>query len=71
MQTVTTTIKREWFREIVSRRKKVEYREDKPYWQRRPEGIEIPFALRLINGMRPDSPRLIVTVVKVRKRNGN
>jgi len=71
MQTITTTIKREWFSQIVSRKKKVEYRQDKPYWQRRLEGIEVPFRLRLINGMRPDSPRLTVTVVKVRKRNGN
>ena len=71
MMQITTTIKREWFSQIVSRQKKVEYREDKPYWQRRLEGIEVPFRLKLINGMRPDSPRLTVTVVKVRKRNGN
>ncbi|HWA95070.1 MAG TPA: hypothetical protein VG844_10765 [Terracidiphilus sp.] len=71
MQTITTTIKREWFRLIVSREKKVEYREDKPYWQRRLEFIETPFRLRLINGMRPDSPRLTATVVKVKRRNGN
>jgi hypothetical protein len=70
MQTITTTIKREWFGRIVSRQKKVEYREDKPYWQRRLEGIEVPFRLKLINGMRLNSPRLTVTVVKVRKRNG-
>lgn len=71
MQTVTTTIKREWFRQIVSRQKKVEYREDKPYWSRRLDGIQVPFCLRLINGMRQDSPRLTVTVIKVRKRSGN
>jgi hypothetical protein len=71
MQTVTTTIKREWFRQIVSRQKKVEYRDEKPYWSRRFEGVQIPFRLRLINGMRQDSPRLTVTVVKVKKKNGN
>lgn len=71
MQQITTTIKREWFALIAARRKRVEYREDKPYWQRRLDGIETPFAPRLINGMRPDSPRLTVTVVKVTKRNGN
>lgn len=71
MLQITTTIKREWFSLIASREKKVEYREDKPYWRRRLEGIEAPFSLRLINGMRPDSPRLTVTAVKVTKRNGN
>jgi len=71
MQTITTTIKREWFHQIVSRKKKVEYREDKPYWRRRLDGIRVPFRLRLINGMRLDSPRLTVTVLKVRRRNGN
>lgn len=70
MQQITTTIKREWFSLIVSRQKRVEFRQDKPYWRRRLEGIETPFSLRLINGMRPDSPRLTVTVVRVSKRRG-
>ena len=35
MDTITTTIKREWLREIVAGRKRVEYREIKPYWERR------------------------------------
>jgi len=35
MDTITTTIKREWLREIVAGRKKVEYRDIKPYWIRR------------------------------------
>jgi hypothetical protein len=65
------TIKREWFRKIVAREKKVEYREIKPYWTNRLSKVEVPFRLRLINGMRPDSPRLTVTVVKVRRRSGN
>ena len=32
MDTITTTLDREWFAEIVDRKKKVEYREIKPYW---------------------------------------
>jgi hypothetical protein len=71
MQTITTTIKREWFRQIVSREKKIEYREIKPYWTRRLEGVQVPFRLRLINGMEKNSPRLTVTVVKVRARDGS
>lgn len=30
MKTITTTIKREWLREIAAGRKRVEYREIKP-----------------------------------------
>ena len=32
MDKITTTIKREWLREIAAGRKRVEYREIKPYW---------------------------------------
>jgi hypothetical protein len=49
----------------------VEYREIKPYWTERLSRVAVPFRLRLINGMQFDSPRLTVTVVKVRARNGN
>ncbi len=71
MDQITTTIKRQWFRQIVAREKKVEYREIKPYWTQRLSKVAVPFRLRLINGMSLDCPRLTVTVVKVRARNGN
>ena len=32
MQTITTTLKREWFSEIVDGSKRIEKREIKPYW---------------------------------------
>jgi hypothetical protein len=32
MDTITTTLKREWFAKIVDGSKRVEYREIKPYW---------------------------------------
>jgi hypothetical protein len=38
-------------REIIAKRKKVEYREIKPYWQERFAAVKAPFLLRLINGM--------------------
>jgi len=32
MDTITTTLKREWFARIVDGSKKIEYREIKTYW---------------------------------------
>lgn len=69
VQTVTMNIKREFFREIVAKRKRVEYRAMSPYWQKRLNGIEPPFLLRLINGMRSDSPEVYVVVEKLTRNS--
>jgi hypothetical protein len=73
MDRITTTIKREWLREIAARRKRVEYRKIKPYWAQRFSRVEVPFLLRLINGMQPKAPELTVVVHGIRKnsRSGN
>ena len=73
MDKITTTIKREFLREIVAGRKLVEYREIKPYWIQRLSGIEAPFLLRLINGMQAKAPEVTVLVQRIRKntRSGN
>lgn len=67
MDKITTTIKREWLREIAARRKKIEYREIKPYWTRRFTRVEAPFLLRIINGMDARAPELTVVVRRIRK----
>jgi hypothetical protein len=67
MDTLTTTIKREFLREIVAGRKTVEYRELKPYWDGRLSKIPAPFLLRLINGMSAKAPEVTVTVRRVVK----
>lgn len=64
-RTLTTTIQREWLREIVAGRKTVEYREIKPYWERRLADVKVPFRLRLINGMSPVAPEVTVEIQKV------
>lgn len=52
-------------------RKKVEYREIKPYWEKRQGDIQVPFHLRLINGMSPVAPEVTVEVTRVvRDRRG-
>jgi len=70
---ITTTIKRQWLQEIAAGRKRVEYREIKPYWIRRFSKIAVPFLLRLINGMQPKAPELTVIVRRLRRnsRSGN
>ena len=67
MDVITTTIKREWLQEIVAGRKRVEYREIKPYWVQRLSAVKTPFALRLINGMQAKAPEVTVVVRRVRK----
>ena len=67
MKTLTTTIKREWLREIVPRRKRVEYRQIKPYWNRMLVALDTPFRLRLINGMDAKAPEVTVLIDRVRK----
>ena len=67
VERITTTIKREFLREIVAGRKKIEYRELKPYWTKMLEGVTTPFELHLINGMSERAPRVLVIVRRVRK----
>ena len=68
MITITTTIQREWLREIVAGRKRVEYREIKPYWDRRLVDVPRPFLLRLINGMTANAPEVTVRIDRVVRR---
>ena len=67
MKTLTTTIKRQYLREIVAGTKKIEYREIKQYWDDRLAKYDPPFMLRLINGMSQDAPEATVEVVRVKK----
>jgi len=69
MDKITTTIKREWLKEIAARRKRVEYREIKPYWDRRLSFVKVPFELRLINGMDLKAPEVTVIIQRVRKNS--
>jgi hypothetical protein len=65
MQTITTTIKREWFAQIVEGTKRIEYREIKPYWTKRLRNVKTPFVLVLRNGMRPPVPVVTVRIDRV------
>ena len=67
MDKITTTIKREWLKEIANETKHVEYREITPYWDKRLSGVKPPFLLRLINGMQRNAPEITVVVTKKKK----
>jgi hypothetical protein len=65
MDTITTTLARQWFAEIVDRKKKIEYREMKPYWTSRLKKVKTPFRLVLRNGMSPPIPVLTVRIDRI------
>ena len=72
MDSITTTIERRWLDEIIARTKRIEYREIKPYWEKRLLAVKAPFRLRLINGMSAKAPEatLLITKVVRNTRNG-
>jgi hypothetical protein len=65
IDTITTTLKREFFAKIVDRTKRVEYRQIKPYWTSRLAKVSTPFRLVLRNGMNRPIPVLTVWIDKV------
>ena len=68
---LVVNIKRQPFADILAlpRRKHIEYRAMKEYWERRLEKVgKPPFNLRLLNGMTPPVPEATVRVTKVVRR---
>jgi hypothetical protein len=65
VNTITTTLKRPWFAQIVDGTKKIEYREIKPYWTERLAAVRTPFKLILRNGMNPPVPQLTLRIDRV------
>lgn len=63
---ITTTIERQWLKEIIAETKTIEYRRVKPYWTKRLKHIGRPFELRLINGMNRPIPEVTVLIRRVR-----
>lgn len=66
LNTLTANIQRQWLARILDGSKKIEYRDATDYWLSRLERVgPPPFRLRLINGMRPDSPEATLLVDRV------
>lgn len=68
MDIITTTLRRDPFAEIVCRKKKIEFREIKPYWTKRLRKVKTPFRLVLRNGMNPPIPILTVRIDRITRR---
>ena len=64
------TIKKEWFDQILAGTKTSEYREIKPYWEKRLLNPDKTFkqydVIHFRNGYNPDSPFLIVELKEIR-----
>jgi hypothetical protein len=71
MDTITTTLKREPFAEIVDGSKRIEYREIKPYWTSKLSKLKMPFLLVLRNGMSPPIPIVTVRIDRISKSKGH
>ncbi|MBI3945330.1 MAG: hypothetical protein HY321_05390 [Armatimonadetes bacterium] len=66
LNTLTANIQREWLARILDGSKRIEHRDATDYWVSRVERVgPPPFRLRLINGMRPDSPEATLLVDRV------
>lgn len=59
MRVLHLTLKKKWFDMIASGEKLEEYREIKPYWEKRLRGQQYD-AVKFRNGYRPDSPTVTV-----------
>ncbi len=70
MDMLTMNIKREFFAAIVARTKRIEYRDQSPFWRRRIEPLRPPFRLRLLNGMAHPVPEAVVLVTRVTRQGG-
>jgi hypothetical protein len=64
---ITPTIEREWLAQIIAGTKKIEYRQIKPCWTKRFEMVSVPFELRLLNGMNPPVPEVMVLIHRITK----
>jgi hypothetical protein len=66
MNTLTANIQREWLSRIISGFKRIEYRDLTDFWLKKLAKVGAPpLHLRLINGMRADSPEALALVNRV------
>ena len=60
------TLYRKWFADIISGKKRVEYRQQKPYWRKRLEGRKYD-VIKFRNGYAPDAPEMRVVFRGLRR----
>jgi hypothetical protein len=65
LDTITTTIDREFLAKIVAKEKRIEYRKIKPYWTQKPRAVGRPFKLILRNGMSRPIPVVTLRIDRI------
>jgi len=66
--TLNLTLHKKWFDEIASGKKRVEYRENKPYWNARLDGKEFQ-TVRFKNGYSSAAPQVVVECKQIVKKS--
>ncbi len=61
------TLHRKWFADIASKKKRIEYREQKPYWRKGLERRKYD-AIEFRNGYAPDAPEMLVEFRGLRRK---
>jgi len=61
---LTMTLKREWFDKILMGEKRIEYREDKPYWRSRIKSTELEH-ITFKNGYSRKAPNFSADVLRI------
>ncbi len=66
--TLRLTLKKQWYDMILSGEKKEEYREIKPYWDKRftPEKMADVDRILFVNGYASDAPRFTIEFLGIR-----
>ena len=62
------TLRRKWFDQICAGTKKIEYRENKTYWNARLDGKKFQ-AVCFVNGYGRTKPRVLVECLRIKKNN--
>jgi hypothetical protein len=65
-RTLHLTLKRKWFAEIAAKKKRIEYRDQKPYWRKRLEGRSYD-VIKFRNGYASDAPEMLVEFKGLRR----
>jgi len=67
--TLNLTLHKKWFDQIASGEKRIEYRENKPYWNARLDGKKFE-AVCFKNGYSSSAPKMVIECKKIIKADG-
>jgi len=68
MKVLNLTLKKKWFDMIIAGEKEEEYRECKPYWNKRLNGTHTH--ILFVNGYGENRPRILVELIEIKRGFG-